>query len=365
MPEPLLYLKAMGAAAITSAMCVLVMAGLRRQLSTTALTAACVLAMGFGLAFGCDALALRWVWPPAKGLDRFLMIVVPTVLGIELMAGFPSVPRWLAWSLRVILAAATPRILLHGSVYLSGADNQWTSWEAGTALVVCGVLLAGTWGLLSWLSQRSAGVSIPLALGLTIQCAGLTVMMAGYLKGGAAAFPLAATIVATAIAARLITKRSGALANLGSPAIICIGVVGLFGVLFIGRFFGRLSTGAAVAMMLTPLLCWVTELPLLRHRKPWLVGLVRLALVAIPLLVVLAVAKREFDRKMAPLLGRPSVSMPVITGASLRHVALPVLMTRSARSRQPSARMASELTRSFMIARCRTSSSDDASPVST
>ena len=357
MPEPLLYLKAMGVAAIISAMCVLVMVGPRRPASTTALNAACVLAMGLGLAFGYDALALRWVWPPAKGLDRFLMIVIPTVLGIELIAGFLSVPRWVAWSLRTILAAATPRILLHGSVYLSGADHQWSSWETGIAVAVSGVLLAGTWGLLSWLSQRSAGISIPLALGLTIPCAGLTVMMAGYLKGGAAAFLLATTIVATAIAARLITKRSGMAAIFGSPAIIGIGVVGLFGVLFIGRFFGRLSTGAAVAMLLAPLLCWITELPSLRHRKPWLVGLVRLALVTIPLLVVLAVAKREFDRKMAPLLERQSVSP--------RHVALPVLMTRSARSRQPSARIASELTRSFVIARCRPSSSVDASPVST
>jgi hypothetical protein len=123
-------------------------------------------------------------------------------------------------------------------------------------------------------------------------------MMAGYIKGGAAAFPLAATLVATTIGARLIAKRSGV------PASIGIGVVGLFGLLFIGRFFGRLSTGSALAMLLAPLLCWATEAPLLRHRKPWLVGSLRLALVAIPLLVVLAAAKRDFDRDMAPLLGK-------------------------------------------------------------
>ncbi len=62
-----------------------------------------------------------------------------------------------------------------------------------------------------------------------------------------------------------------------TPAILGIGVVGLFGLLFIGRFFGRLSTGCALTMLLAPLLCWVTEMPLLRHRKPWLVGSLRLA----------------------------------------------------------------------------------------
>lgn len=307
MPDPLLYLKAMGASAIISAMFVLVMVGLRRSASTTWLNSACVLGMGFGLVCGYEVLAWRWTWPPAKGLDRLLMIVVPTALGIELIAGFPGVPRWVAWFLRMSLAATIPQVLLHGSVYLSEAGNHWPLWETGTALAICGILLASCWGLLSWLSQRSAGVSIPLALGLTTLCAGLTVMMAGYLKGGAAAFPLAAIIVVTAIAAKLIMKRAG------SPAIIGIGVVGLFGVLFVGHFFGRLSTGSALAMLLAPLLCWVTEVLRLRHRKPWLVGWLRLLLVAIPLVVVLAVAKRNFDRNMAPLLGnlQPTASTSV------------------------------------------------------
>lgn len=304
MPESLLYLKAMGAAAIVSALVVPAMAGVRRPASSTRLNSACVLGMGLGLVAGCHVMSLKMAWPPVQGLDRFLTIIIPTVLGIELIAGLQSVPRRVAWFLRMSLAAAIPGILLHNSVYLSGSGGDWTVWQAGTGLAVCGALLAGLWALLSWLLQRSPGISIPLALSLTIQCAGLTVMLAGYIKGGAAAFPLAATLAATAIGAWLIAKRSGV------PAILGVGVVGLFGLLFIGRFFGRLSTGTALAMLLAPLLCWVTEAPLLRCRKPWLVGLLRLVLVAIPLAVVLAVAKRDFDRNMAPLLGKAQVAIP-------------------------------------------------------
>lgn len=310
MPEPLLYLKAMGAAAVISATIVLAMVGVRRPASAMWLNSACVLGMSFGLAVGYYVLSLRVAWPPVNGLDRFLTIVVPVALGIELIAGFRCVPRWVAWFLRVSLAATIPRILLHGSVYLSGSGNGWTLWQASAALAVCGALLAGLWGLLSWLSWRSPGVSVPFALCLTTQCAGLTVMMAGYIKGGAAAFPFAATIVATTIGARLITKRSAA------PAILGIGVVGLFGLLFIGRFFGRLSTGCALAMLLAPLLCWATETPLLRHRNSWLVGSLRLVLVTIPLVVVLAVAKRDFDRGMAPLLGKVQASVGGLVGAA-------------------------------------------------
>lgn len=163
--------------------------------------------------------------------------------------------------------------------------------------------MAGVWSLLARLFQRSPGISIPLSLCLPIQCSGMTVMLAGYIKGGAATFPFVATLAATIIATSLTTKRTVTPTNAGLPATLGIGVVGLFGLVFLGRFFGRLSTEFAVTMLLSPLVCWVTELPQLRRQKPWLLSALRLVLVAIPLLAVLAVAKRNFDRDMAPLLG--------------------------------------------------------------
>ena len=212
------------------------------------------------------------------------------------------IPQWVAWFLRMILVAAIPRILLHGSVYLSGSDDGRPLWQAGSVWAVCSVLLAGLWSLLSLLSVRSPSVSLSLVLCMTIQCTGATVMMAGYIKGGAAALPIVATLLATSTVVWLIFRRSGTPTNFHAPAILGIGVVGLFGLLFIGRFFGRLSTGAALTMLLAPLLCWVMETSPLRHRKPWLVGTLRLLLVAIPLVAVLVLAKIDFDRDMSPLL---------------------------------------------------------------
>lgn len=306
MPEPLLFLKAMGAAAIVSAMFVLSMARVRPRATPTWLNAACLLGIGLGLVVGCRVSSLRAAWPPVNGLDRFLTIVIPAVLSIELIAGFQRVPRWVAWFLRIGLATTISTILLYGSVYLKGSDTDWSLWQIGMSQGLCGALLAGEWALLSRLSHRSPGVSIPFALALSIQCAGLTVMMAGYIKGGAAAFPLAATITATTITAALIARRPRTRTNAFPSAILGIGVVSLFGLLFIGRLFGRLSTDGALVILLAPLLCWITEAPLLRHRKPWLVGSLRLILVAIPLVVMLVVAKRQFDRDMAPLLGNLS-----------------------------------------------------------
>ena len=73
----------------------------------------------------------------------------------------------------------------------------------------------------------------------------------------------------------------------------------MFSILILGRFFGELSTGRAVAIFLAPLLCWTTELPVFRHRKPWFVAAVRLALVAVPLAAVLFLAQRDFAKNSA------------------------------------------------------------------
>lgn len=296
MPDPVLYLTSLSSAAIVSALIVLAMAGTRRPVNSARLNRAGAAAIGLGLATGIYLLKLRVAFPTASALDRFLTIVLPAVLVIELVAAVKRVPSWFAWTLRIILAAAIPGVLLYGSVYLGDSSDAWPLDELIATWALSSLLLAFVCGSLHGLAQRSPGVSISLAVSLAAVCAGLTIMMAGYIKGGAAAFALAATIGAVTIATRLISKRPD------MAAINSIGVVGLFSLLFIGRFFGRLSTGCAVAILLAPVLCWVVELPMLCRRKTWVVGLLRLLLVAIPLLIVLVLAKRDFDLKFAPLL---------------------------------------------------------------
>jgi hypothetical protein len=298
MPDPRLYLLAMAASVIASLLFVLATAALTRPANATGLNIASISGIGFGLAVGYKILALNLVWPPTNGLDRLLLLIVPITIGIELLAGFPYIPQWIAWLMRICLAAAAPRILLHGSVYLIGQGSDRDVWQSSAQLVLCSLFLIGTWRLMALLSVRLPGISIPVALAMTTQCAGLTIMMAGYIKGGAATIPLAAVLVGTTVGTYLMRKATNLRGTIG------IGVVGLFGVLFIGRFFGRLSTLCALTLLLAPLLLWTLEIPLFRHRKPWIVGVSRLLLVAIPLAVVLILAKQDFDLKMGPLLSQ-------------------------------------------------------------
>jgi hypothetical protein len=326
MPDPLLYLKSMADAAIASAMVVLVILFLGRwatrkwritpSLGSFIIHLACILGIGVGLAIGYAALSLELNWPPTSGLDRLLTLVLPVALVIEFISGIPCVPRYVTWVLRIVLAAMIPRVLLHGSVYLSELSG-WTALQFTVTLGACSMLLAGVWGLLLRLASRSPGLSIPSSVCLALLCTAATVMMAGYLKGGASALPLVSTLMVTMIALLLATRRFDQRrqdfkpTQLDSNGILGIGVVGLFGLLFIGRFFGEISSGDALIIFLAPLFGWVTETRLLRNRKPWVVGCLRLAIVALPLVVVLILAKRNFDRDMAPLLVGKDASVEI------------------------------------------------------
>src|SRR5438270_569729 len=158
MPDAVLFLKAMAAAAGASAIVVLAFGLFQRPASASRINLAAVLGIGVGLILGFYVLELQPDWPPAGGLDRFLTIIFP------------------------------------------------------------------------------------------------------------AALPLAAALAGVALAAVPLAARPGMEGALG------IGVIGLFGLLFVGRFFGGLSTARALAVFFAPLLCWVSEIPQLRGRKPWLIA---------------------------------------------------------------------------------------------
>ena len=304
MPDPLLYLTAMCVAAIVSVLSVVTMVAGSRVAGSTWLNSASVVGIGLGFAAGYSWMSLQPVWPPAGSLDRLLALVIPVALGIELIAGLRIVPNWTVWLCRVCFAVAVPRILLHGSVYLSSTNSDWSAFQAVGVLLLSGAMLAGVWSLLAELNSRKPGVSISLALCLTLLCAGATIMMAGYIKGGAAAFPLVAVVAAVALTTAALPGKIYEKSGFRGESDLGIAIVGLFGLLFVGRFFGRLSTCSALAMLFAPVLCWITELPYLRRRSLWTIGMLRLLLVSIPLLIILTNAKRAFDRDMTPLLSR-------------------------------------------------------------
>lgn len=292
MPDPVVYLLAVSASLAAGVICGLVANRCLARSRSSYSRIVSLFGIGLSVFLGYLLLRFQFAWPPAKALDRFLVVILPATFIVEIAAGNPRVHPELVRFLRLVLMATTARILVHDSVYVHSDGNEWSALQLAFLLIVSSVLLAAVWMSMLSLLQCTSDISVPITLAMTILAAGLVVMLAGYLKGGAASFPIASALFGVAVVCRNRADVQG---------MIGIGVMSLFSVLFIGRFFGGVTTTTAVVVFVSPLMCWIVELPGFRPRKPWQVVALRLGLVAIPLLIVLAIAKRDFDRGLGPL----------------------------------------------------------------
>lgn len=337
MPNPFEYLKAVLAAIVASTTILLAFRVLSWKRGKELPETASVVAMICGVLAGYFTLNFPWPWPPVNALDRFLMILLPTVLIIELIAAINGdcttldvtatdstasdpnnrslvsrTTRVCLWIARCLLCCVIGRILMHGSIYLNASSSStreaWLIQNMLGILLIGSLLLMALWFALVQLAAREVpSGGIVLSLSLSLICAGCTTMMAGYIKGGAAALPLATVLMVSGLTTQFWFSRR---VDNGKPfnrhamrtAAIGIGLVSLFSLVWIGRFFGQLTSIDAIVMLLAPSLCWVTELPPLRKRSAIAKFTFHMVAVIIPLAILLAHAKREFDEKMAPLL---------------------------------------------------------------
>ncbi len=290
MPDPTLILQALVATGLVAGLVVLV-CGLP---PAPRMALAWVLGGGGAFYLGCRLLGLWPRWPPREDLDRFLLIVMPAAIAVELVGAFPQVPRLLAWALRLAVAAGAAPVLLYKTTYFAGSGTpEWTPEQTSVIFGSMGAAMIVVWALLALLAQLTTGRSVAAALALTSAAAAMAVMLSGYATGGQLGLPLAAALVGAVVASLLLRSTAGLSAALG------LGVVGLFSLLVIGHFFGELATHHAVVLGLAPLLCWLPELPYLRRLAGWVRGTARLILVAVPLVLVGIQVQQTFIDKSA------------------------------------------------------------------
>jgi len=323
MPDPILILQAMAAAALTAAAVLLLCVWLRRRPRAQPMSAGSALGVGLGFFAGCWSLGLRPHWPALEDRDRLLLILLPIVVGVELVAVFAGRSRWLTGLLRLLVAAGAAPVLLYNTSYLTDlagpGTREWTPAQTRMNLTGMAAALAGVWTALTLLARRTGlhanllpaaeadrttERSIPLAVALVLAGAGVTVMLSGYASGGEMGLPLAAAlagVVGASLALRKPFYGEGALS---------VAVVGLFALLVMGRFFGQLATGHAALLFLGLLLCWLPELPYVRRLGPRLRGFARVVLVAVPVAVALTLAQQKFveeSSRTSPGAQEPSI----------------------------------------------------------
>lgn len=248
-------------------------------------------AIGAGVLAASGAVDQWPHWPPLEDRARFLTLLVPLTLVVETLAAtMPS--RGIAWIVRLCLTAVVVPILLHHTTYLtnlSGPNSaEWSPSQA--SIILCGLaaLLAVMWIVLSRLQSRTSTAAVLWVLVLDAWATAVVVMLSSYYRGGLLGLGLAGALAGASLASYITQSQSSTSGSLG------MSVIGIFAVVLMGRFFGTLSNGLAACLLLAPLLAWTVELPRLRVLPPGRRDTWRLACVAIPLIVVVAIAQRKF-----------------------------------------------------------------------
>jgi MFS family permease len=256
-------------------------------------------AIGVGIGFVAGAWLLGQLpnWPPAEDRDRFFAILLPAAVLVECFCAVLRVGSRLRGCARLILSAAAVPILLYRSTYLAElagpGSRDWTNSELILWLMSLAVVLAFVWFAAVHLLGTDSGRILPFALALAAGGAGVTIMLSGYLTGGELGLPLAGAIGGSAVAAlglRMLRCNAGA---------VGVGVVGLFGVLVMGRFFGKLTTVHGSILLAAPLLVCVSELLPRRISAQWLRRMLAAVVVVIPIAFVVAQAREKFVQDSA------------------------------------------------------------------
>ncbi|MGI8979425.1 MAG: hypothetical protein ACR2FY_09380 [Pirellulaceae bacterium] len=254
--------------------------------------------LGAGIYCGCGLLGEWPRWPPLEDRDRFLVILLPLALAVEGGAMLVRERRWIVWALRITLAAAAAPVLLYNSVYLTDLSGpgsaEWNRGEAALVLGLSAAMLAGVWGLLARLQTSTSDRALSPVLGFTALAGGATVMLCGYYRGGLLALPIVGAIAGVTLASYAFPKQPTENPCLG------IGLIGIFTITFIGRFYGSLPTSLAICLLLAPLLAWTAELPRIRKLPSVARAAIRIAAVVAALIAIVTFAQIRFNAASRP-----------------------------------------------------------------
>jgi hypothetical protein len=304
MPDPIEIFEASAAALAVAAVVLLLFGKLGRPGWASAA------GVGVGFFVGAWLLEVCPHFPLKEDKDRWLLVLLPAAVGVEVAASFLRRLPWLAWPLRLVLAAGAAPVLLYGSVYLSDkgdpSSRKWGPEQTWLILGGMALALAAVWALLDRLARWGAAGTVPLALALASAGSGVTVMLSGYATGGQLGLPLAFALTGVTVAPWLLRGNQDLRGAVG------VGIIGLFALLVVGRFFGELTTANAVLLFGAPLLGWLAELPALGRIGPRRRAFAGLSLAGLPVALALVLAFQKFNAVSARPSAVPGTPEPSI-----------------------------------------------------
>lgn len=297
MPDMLLMAKGSAAAACVAAVIFLLFSWPWRIVSPKLRTIGSVLGAGTGFFVGWWILGVRPEWPPTEESHRFLLILIPAIVLVELAAPFAEkLPRGRRL-LRFLIACGLTPLLLHKTIYLvdigTAGTRLWPPPNAAIILSAIALAIIAGWTSLIFLARRSESATVPLSVSFACLGAGLTIMLSGYASGGQLGLPLATAVGGVVVASWLLTRPVDLTGLLG------FAIIGHTAVILSGYFFADLTLTNALFLVLGPQLGWIAELPGIRRAHAAIRAALRLIPAIIFTVVALFLAQQKFVENSA------------------------------------------------------------------
>jgi hypothetical protein len=258
-PDPVAIAWALVAAAAAAAAVALAATGAARWVAAARLRAVgWPLALATGLVAGGLMLGIRPTGLPGIDRDRFLLVVLPLAVAVEVALAAVRPPDWLRWIVRLGLAASIAPVLLFGSVFMVAppppAGTGWTSLERVLIFGAVALAIATQWAAVVAFDRRRPGLLAPAAVATAAIATGVATILTGYLSAGLLAVVLAAALVGACIVAALVARapaEGGLVVALACQAATLVS----------GHFFGALPAWMAAVLLALPALAWLAEVP--------------------------------------------------------------------------------------------------------
>lgn len=237
-------------------------------------------------------------FPPTTALDRWLLIALPMLLLADVVAAQAPLVRGHGLLLRVLAAVAAVPGILFGSVHLQAAPE----WSLLPGLTLGGLLITvfacALVAVVATLAETSSGISVVSRAALcvlTLQVAGLTVMLGGWIRGGALALPFAGSCGGMLLTGAVLSRATAVAVTIRWACLSLCGVV------LLGHFFGRLTLFQGLLLLLAAVIPpQLPSLQCLRSGRRHSIAVCLLTLLILAAVLVPALA--AFAERMRPLL---------------------------------------------------------------
>lgn len=259
------------------------------------------------------SLASRWIgnWTTVLAIITSLVFSYPTLEQTPLFGNFKTD------ILRRILIAAIPLALM----LMALSFKKTTGWARLATVMVCPALmlwfvfanypvdrndlllhrvmpvslaiLAG-WLLIEPVSHRTPGISVPLIIGCTTGAAAFILQGTMNQQVGSISPIIPATAAGALGAALIANVLKKPLSFSRGPVLLWLALIGaMYAYVWIDT---ELPVNHLCYVAAIPLLAWICEIPVIHRLKPWKRELIRFALMATPMTIVIVQVYKEMQQ---------------------------------------------------------------------